>query len=249
MKKLQKDLKTGNKAIDNYLDEGFYAVNGMSSRFATTISAFLLLHQSTLGIKGDFIEIGAFQGRYLIAQALALQPNEKALGIDSFNWPNDQCETIFMNNCIKYGAKAIALKANSADLTPQSLGNYKPRFIHIDGDHSPVPLKHDLSLAVSMLHKDGLICLDDMLHPCYPFLAGVIESFLRDNPDFRLMAILDREDIVAAAKFLLCRVDAVPLYENILMSRFKKRHFILGGDALGHHCVVLTPFPRLARVE
>jgi hypothetical protein len=248
-RKLPKDLKTGNQAIDSYLDNGFYGVNGMSSRFATAISAFLLLHQTKLGIKGDFIEIGAFQGRYLIAQSLALQPDEKALGIDTFNWPNDQCEAIFLSNCAKFNAPVIALKANTADLTPADFAHYKPRFIHIDGDHSPEPLKHDLALAVSMLHKDGLICLDDMLHPCYPFLVGVVETFLKNHPDFRLMAIIDREDIVAAAKFLLCRVDSIPLYETMLMAHYKKRHFILGGDALGHHCVVLTPFPRLAIVE
>ncbi|MET0605329.1 MAG: hypothetical protein ABWZ80_02640, partial [Beijerinckiaceae bacterium] len=65
----------------------------------------------------------------------------------------------------------------------------------------------------------------------------------------RVVAIIDREDIVGAAKFLLCRVDAVALYEKPLMERYPKRHFVLGGDALGHHCVVLTPEPRLAEVD
>ena len=62
------------------------------------------------------------------------------------------------------------------------------------------------------------------------------------------MCVIDREDIVAAPKFLICRADAVALYETDLMQRFAAQHFVLGGDAMGHHCVVLTPEPRLAEV-
>jgi hypothetical protein len=98
------------------------------------------------------------------------------------------------------------------------------------------------------LHPQGLIVLDDMLHPSYPFLTSIVQRFLEQNQDFRLMAVIDREDIVGAAKFVLCRTDSVGFYENYLMQRFKKRHFVLGGDALGHHCVVLTIKPRLAKV-
>ena len=100
-----------------------------------------------------------------------------------------------------------------------------------------------------MLHPKGLICLDDMLHPGYPFLVTTVEHWLRANPDMRLMCVLDREDIVAAPKFLICHVDAVPLYENDMMRHFSAYHFVLGGDALGHFCVVLTPNPRIAEVD
>jgi hypothetical protein len=65
----------------------------------------------------------------------------------------------------------------------------------------------------------------------------------------RLMGVLDREDIVAAPKFLICHIDAVPLYEEPLMRHFQRFHYVLGGDALGHFCVVLTPHPRIAEVD
>ena len=35
------------------------------------------------------------------------------------------------------------------------------------------------------------------------------------------------------------------LYEADLMQRFTAQHFTMGGDAMGHLCVVLTPHPRL----
>ncbi|MBN9061184.1 MAG: class I SAM-dependent methyltransferase [Rhizobiales bacterium] len=253
---LDLDLRTGRSVIDRYLDNGYAHVRGMSSRFAGAVSAWLLVHQTEEGVRGDVVEIGTFEGRYFIALALALADDEKALGIDSFDWPSERTLDNFRKNCATHGARLDridAWKTNASTLTAEALrdrvGAALIRFFHIDGDHSPEPLLHDLSLATAVLHPKGLICLDDMLHPAYPFLVATVRDYLEAHPDMRVMAIIDREDIIGAAKFLLCRADAVPLYENALMKRYPQRHFTLGGDALGHHCVVLTPQPRLAVVD
>lgn len=250
------DFLSGHPATDHYLQHGYTKVRGMSSRFAAAISAWCLIHQAGLGIRGHFAEIGTFQGRYFIAQALALEPGERSLGIDLFDWPSPATLDIFMDNCREWGVGADRLVVWKADSTAMSveamrakLGPGHVRFFHIDGDHSPEPLGRDLDLALAVLHPKGLICLDDMLHPGYPFLVTTVESWLRAHPEMRLMCVLDREDIVAAPKFLICHVDAVPLYENDLMRHFQRYHFVLGGDALGHFCVVLTPNPRIAEVD
>ncbi|MGL4810819.1 MAG: class I SAM-dependent methyltransferase [Beijerinckiaceae bacterium] len=250
------DLLTGDTVIDRYLSEGYLAVRGMSSRFAGAICAWLMLHQSAQRMHGHLAEIGTFEGRLFVALALALRDNEQGLGIDSFDWPSEKVYDHFLENCRTHGvdiARVTAWKSNTGAMTQQSLraqlGPGSVRFFHIDGDHSPAALAHDLALATSVLHPQGLMCLDDMLHPAYPFLVSTVQDYLLREKDMRLMAVIDREDIVGAAKFLICRADAVPLYENALMARYPKRHFVLGGDALGHHCVVLTPEPRLAVVD
>jgi hypothetical protein len=138
-------------------------------------------------------------------------------------------------------------KLTAAEFSSLS-GGAPLRFIHIDGDHSPAALTQDLGLAQASLHPQGLICIDDMLHPAFPFLVVVVHDYLKRNPDMRLMCVIDREDIVGAPKFLLCRAEAVKLYETELMQRFKAQHLTIGGDAMGHVCVVLTPHPRLADV-
>jgi predicted O-methyltransferase YrrM len=247
---------SGVASVDHYLAEGYASVRGMSSRFAAAISAWCLSHQAQHGIEGHFVEIGTFQGRYFIAMALALKPGERALGIDTFDWPSERTLDIFEENCARWGVEPplrITWRTNSADLDASALrgrlGEGAARFVHIDGDHSPEPLAHDLDLALAVLHPQGLICLDDMLHPGYPFLVTTVQRWLKAHPDMRLMCVIDREDIVAAPKFLICRLDAVPLYEGALMARFAPFHFVLGGDALGHHCVVLTPHPRIAEVD
>jgi hypothetical protein len=250
---------SGHAGVDTYLEDGFEAVRGMSSRFSAAISAWLITHQTTLGIRGNIAEIGAFEGRFLIALALAMAEGEEATGMDVFSWPNDKVEALFIAHGQRHGLTAPryrSWKAASTDLTPQQFAAHvagstglKARFIHIDGEHSPEALTHDLSLALEALHPDGLICLDDMLHPGYPFLVAAVNDWLALNPDFVVMGIIDREDIVAAPKFLLCRRPAVALYEEPLMQRFAPFHFVLGGDARGHFCLVLTPRPRLAVVD
>ena len=64
----------------------------------------------------------------------------------------------------------------------------------------------------------------------------------------RLICVIDRENILRAPKFLICRAEAVKLYETNLMESFKAQHLTIGGDAMGHVCVVLTPDPGLAEI-
>lgn len=247
---------TGDAAIDAYLQHRYFAVRGMSSGFAGAICAWLMLHQTRQGISGHMVEIGTFEGRLFVALAMALANGEHGFGIDSFDWPSEKVYDHFLANCRENGVAMQAVtawKASTATLDikamQKKLAGGPVRFFHIDGDHSPPALKHDLELAMAVLHPQGLICLDDMLHPAYPFLVATVQDFLIANPDMRVLCVIDREDIVGAAKFLLCRTGALSLYENALMARYPKRHFVMGGDALGHHCIVLTPEPRLAVVD
>ena len=94
-----------------------------------------------------------------------------------------------------------------------------------------------------------MICLDDMLHPGYPLLIVAVHDWMERHPDWRVLAVIDREDIVAAAKFVICHKDVVPLFEQDLMDTFKAQHFVLGSEWERYFCVVLTPKPRLAEVD
>jgi hypothetical protein len=177
-----------------------------------------------------------------------LEPGERAHGFDTFDWPDDEVQERLLANCRANGVPAervAGVQRDSRNIAPIELRNAtdgKPvRFLHIDGDHRPESLVSDLALAQSVLHPQGVIAVDDMLHPEYPFLVVPVHDHLRAHPDMRLLCVIDREDIVASAKFLLCRSDAVALYEQDLMTRFAAAHYTLGGDALGHLCVVLTP--------
>jgi len=49
-------------------------------------------------------------------------------------------------------------------------------------------------------------------------------------------------------KFLICRGDALALYEPDLLRAFSRFHFILNADMETYMALVLTPRPRLAEV-
>ena len=248
-------FSSGNPVVDRYISDGYDSVRGMSSRFAATICGHLIRRQSELGIKGHIAEIGTFEGRFFIAMALGLAPGEKALGIDMFEWPNSGVLDLFHSHCARHGLagdRYVAIKADIRSLKPADFTGVLGgpiRFFHIDGDHSREALLADLALAEAVLHPQGMICLDDMLHPGYPLLIVAVHEWLERHPDWRVLAVIDREDIVAAAKFVLCHKDVVALFEQDLMDTFKAQHFVLGSEWERYFCVVLTPKPLLAEVD
>ena len=250
------DIASGHAAIDRYLAGDYERVRGMSSRFAAAICGHLISRQSELGIGGELVEIGTFEGRFFIAMALGLAPGEKAVGIDRFDWPNAGVEGRFLANCAAYGIasdRLVSWKADSREISTLDLrgklGNKPIRFVHIDSHHSRECLTNDLELVHPQLHRDGIICLDDMLHPGYPMMASAVFDYFARHPDMRLLCVIDREDIVAAPKFLICRDSALTRYQDDVMKAFSRFQYTLGADMESYLAVVLTPTPRLAVVE
>ena len=245
-------LETGIPAVDQYLAKGYGSVPGFSSRFSATICGHLLRRQRELGVRGSVAEVGTFEGRFFIAMGLALGEGEHAYGFDLFEWPGSQVLERLVANADTYGLARDRFTLRALDTSKlteagfsSATGGMPLRFLHIDGDHSPEALMQDLRLAHASLHPHGLICIDDMLHPAFPFLVVTVHDFLKRNPEMRLMCVIDREDIVGAAKFLLCHAEAVKLYDADLMESFKVQQLTIGGDAMGHVCVVLTPHRQL----
>ena len=114
--------RSGIAAVDAYLAAAIMSVVGMSSQFAAGICCGLLRIQTAAGVKGPVVEVGAFEGRFLIALAKALAPGEVVLGIDLFDWPNPEVEQRCIANCDKHGvpkAARIIWKTDSRKLTPR----------------------------------------------------------------------------------------------------------------------------------
>jgi predicted O-methyltransferase YrrM len=248
-------VRSGVPDVDRYLDTGFDAVPGMSSRFAAAVCCGMLRMQSDLGVHGPVAEIGPFEGRFFIALAHALTQGETALGIDRFDWPNPQVIDRFEANCAKHGIAAerrITWKADSGSIKPEELlaklGGRRVRLLHIDGEHSRASLTKDLELATSVLDPAGLIVLDDMLHPGYPTLMVAVQDYLQRHPAMCVLCIIDRETIVAATKFVLCRSDWFKRYEEGLLEAYQANVWPLGADFEPHWCLVLSLDTRLAAI-
>ena len=246
---------SGHPAVEAYLADGYERVVGMSSRFAAAICARLLRLQTEEGVFGPIAEIGAFEGRFFIALAHALEPGEIALGIDIFEWPNPEVKERFEANCLKYGIapeRSVTIKGDASAMTPAELLAHargeKLRFIHVDGEHSRAALSKDLALATACLSEGGLIVLDDMLHPGYPTLMVAVQDYLEANPQIVPLCIIDRETIVGATKFVLCQRDRFERYQAALLEIFKEQIWPLGADFEPHWCLVLSLDTRLAEI-
>lgn len=247
--------KSGIAGVDRYLETDYLSVVGMSSRFAAAICAGLLRIQTEAGVSGPVVEVGSFEGRFFIALAKALAPGEIALGIDIFDWPDVGVESRFAANCDRFAipaAQRLIWKADSRTMQPADmlakLDGKRTRFIHVDGEHSRKVLAGDLELATAVLDPAGIIVLDDMLHPGYPTLIVAVLQWLERNPDWCPLAILDRETIVAATKFVLCRRDMFKRYEARMLEIFKPNIWPLGADFEPHWCLVLGLDTRLAAI-
>ncbi len=250
------DIASGHPAIDRYLADGYGRVRGMSSRFSAGICGHLIRRQSELGVAGSLAEIGTFEGRFFIAMALGLAPGEIALGIDHFSWPNDGVEGRFLANCAAHGVareRFAAWKADSRDITAAEfagrLGQKPLRFVHIDSHHSRDCLTSDLELVHPLLHPQGIVCLDDMLHPGYPMMTSAVFDYFTRHPGdapacrHRPRGYRGGGEIPALPGR---RAGALPAGPDAAFARFQ---FTLGADMESYLALVLTPNPRLAEVE
>jgi predicted O-methyltransferase YrrM len=248
-------VSSGIASVDRYLKAGYDTVPGMSSRFAAAICCGLMRIQTEMGVAGPVVEIGPFEGRFFIALCHALAPGEVALGIDLFDWPNPEVIDRFEANCARYGVppeRRIAWKADSRTMRPQELldklGGRRARLIHIDGEHSRAALTKDLELATAVLAPEGVIVLDDMLHPGYPTLMVAVHEYLGRHPEMCVLGIIDRETVVAATKFVLCRTDWFKRYEECLLQSYRDNVWPLGADFEPHWCLVLSLDTKLAEI-
>lgn len=246
---------SGHPAVEAYLADGYESVAGMSSRFAAAVCARLLRLQTDEGVAGPIAEIGAFEGRFFIALAHALEPGEIALGIDIFEWPDPQVQQRFEANCLKHGIapeRRVTIKGDAGKMAPAELlhhaGGRTLRFIHIDGEHSRSALAKDLDLATACLAEGGLIVLDDMLHPGYPTLMVAVQAYLEAHPEIVPLCVIDRESIVGATKFVLCQRNWFERYQTPMLEIFKEQIWPLGADFEPHWCLVLSRDTRLAEI-
>jgi len=248
-------IRSGIAAVDHYLDRGYAKVTGMSSRFAAAVCCGLMRIQSALGVAGPIAEIGPFEGRFFIALAHALAPDEQALAIDLFDWPNPEVADRFEANCVLHGIapeRRITWKQDSRSIAPAALvaklGDRRVRFFHIDGEHSRATLGKDLELATAVLAPGGVIVLDDMLHPGYPTLMVAVHDYLGRHPEMCVLCIIDRESVVAATKFVLCHTDWFKRYEQELLEAYRANVWPLGADFEPHWCLVLSLDTALAGI-
>ena len=235
------------RRLKTYLRSGYQNVEGQSSLVAAEVATLLMRVQSDNGWSGSVAEVGVLRGRFSIALALALEAGERLIALDLFDDYQPGMLEKFRANLSRWSVpegSIDAWTANSgalaADALRERVGGASLRLIHIDGEHTPEALTKDLDLAQRALAPHGIIILDDMLHPFYPRLMFPVDNFLRQNPDMRVLAIVDRASIVAASKYVICRKDDVGTYADAVMAELPHRARRDQADFGDHKAALIT---------
>jgi predicted O-methyltransferase YrrM len=237
----------GLPAVDNYLEHEFDGIPGMSSRLGVSIMAALLDIQAQNKVGGDVVEIGVFEGRSVLALALALQGDEKAIAIDTFDWPDAGLIARFRGHIQRLGIsenRIYPLKADSRTLSDADIrrvfGATPCRLVHIDGDHGSEAIVSDLGLSSALVSDAGLIVIDDMYHPSYPDITVAVQAFLNQAPLWKALCTIDRTSLVAAAKYVLCRDHWFASYDAALRKKFRRYVWPMDTIRNGYTSMILS---------
>ena len=179
----------------------------------------LRLAEHSLGIAGDFVELGCYKGdtSILLARLLKTQDDKKLWLYDSFaglpeksredfSVAGDQFKAgeLFVTKrevVLKFKRTGLRVpiikKAFFEDLNPATDLPEEISFAFLDGDLYG-SIKTSLKLVFPKLNQKGIIVVHDYNNPELPGSAKAVDEFLRQNPQFKLrqkytLAILSRD--------------------------------------------------------
>lgn len=160
----------------------------------------VLSTQATAGVQGDVLEIGSYHGRSTVFIARCVRPAERLIVCDTFEAatedtypepPSPEALTAAL------GRFAPELPAGSLDIRQArsdalDLSGVSLRFAHIDGGHTHDVALHDLRLVAEHLAPGGVVAVDDYVHPVWREVTTAVDQFLKEAPDFRVLADVNR---------------------------------------------------------
>lgn len=179
-----------------YIETGRTTVAGWFAQRDAMLFDAIDVSQRRVGITGDILEIGCYQGTSAIMLGYMKQPDERLIICDPFDgetlsaeddterarYYTDLSRGTFENNYRRFHAELPEIVAQpSSALHTQSLGQTF-RFIHIDGSHAYDQVRSDLLLAKRFLKPNGVVVFDDLLSAHTPGVtAAVWEGVANDG--------------------------------------------------------------------
>ncbi len=163
--------------------EKYASLPGWFEDEAQAVWDCLLSWQTELEIPGNLGEIGVFKGKSATLAALHAKENEKCLFIDPIL--NDEIANRLVEAHPGSQEQLHFIKSVSDPLTnPQFIAKWNKsfRWFHIDGEHSGMAVSNDLKIADTLLHRQGIVSLDDFLNDRYPQVSMAVFSYLAKEP-------------------------------------------------------------------
>ena len=210
--------------------------------YAESVVRHILSAQTEHRLEGALVEIGVHKGKSFATLLDASAPGMPVVALDVFDdqhlnydHSGNTSETIFLSNMRKvFGAarmqQLVLHRSDSMQVNSHMLLRLTRQLnvllFSVDGCHTYRCTKSDLELALSVLHKEGIIMVDDYANVGWPGVAIATGAFLH----------MHRSEVVAVAvgrnKLFICRKTSAKLYSEVFR-RFCKTHEckVKGGTA------------------
>jgi len=172
----------------------------------------VLSMQSLFGIKGDLLEIGSYHGRSAALMARYLKQDELFHICDAFLIPTEDQYTRkptpeqLINNIKSINDPEIDNKIVIHQCLSDNLkldGNHSFRFIHIDGGHSEKQALNDLNKVKNRIINNGVVVVDDYEDKSWPGVTPAVNSFLKENRNFFVLADLNRHGTIGRKIYIM----------------------------------------------
>lgn len=213
------DLPIEHEGISRSLVDGMFRVHGYTHRHHAYVLDYLL--KLDINKVGGVAEIGIEHGQFYMLLNSVVDGKFPSFAIDIFESQHLNIDgsgrgslEIFSNNLqtvdVHYGKNTNVVIGDSTDsrthahmrkvIAPGSL-----RYFSIDGGHTAEHTLNDLKLATEFISNEGVVIVDDILHPCW---MGVLEGtlkFLSEKPTLVPFALGDN-------KLYLCKLSFYKKY-------------------------------------
>ncbi len=157
--------------------------------------------QRAVGITGNILEIGAYYGRSAAVLASYLNFKEILVVCDLF----EEGDTSFYGICPTIEKMTANILSVNPGLSPKVISGVKGdssqlkfgmkdkfRFVHVDGGHTYKECLSDLRICVEHVISDGIIVVDDYVHPYLPEVTKAVDDFLNERKDISVISDLNR---------------------------------------------------------
>lgn len=175
--------------IDNYISNHF---NNIPGWVEGSIVNFLK-HIAPLSSVGGVAEIGIYRGKFFYLLRCLLDSPEKSFALDIFNKQElnidgsggDNPGNFFQDNMINYdpfgGENINIITGDSFDNEIKNKIKSPIRFFSIDGGHTKLHILNDLKIAETTIANDGVVIVDDFLHPQWIGVTEGVFEYIRTN--------------------------------------------------------------------
>jgi hypothetical protein len=184
-----------------FLVERVQSIPGWLIDFTAMRTMDLLDWQDEQGIKGSFLEIGVFCGRYFsVLLRSAGKTGARAVGVDTFQWNSIAVLREHMAQTVG-DVDFEAIQSSSSALTSRDLLaalGVPSRFVSVDGSHDYEDVLWDMQLAEGVLGPNGIVAADDFVNPLCLGVNQAINEYLSSPKGVVPFAYI-------ANKLFLCR--------------------------------------------